>query len=99
MDTFSNVSDTSSELPLSEADQAALRSSLLHDLGVMLFRRGEVISRTLWVVFIGGWGAWTHAALPIDDRLDVRTEENVAGLCDVVGTLISPPDVTATRRR
>jgi hypothetical protein len=33
MDTLSNISDTSYEIPLSEADQTALRPALLHDLG------------------------------------------------------------------
>ena len=35
MDTLSNMSDTSYQLPLSEADQTALRPALLHDLGTM----------------------------------------------------------------
>ncbi len=91
MDTFTNNSGTGYELPLSDADQTALRSALLHDLGAMPFRSGELISRSLWMVFIGAWGAWTHAALPVDDRLDMPDEENVAGLCDLVSSLISTP--------
>jgi hypothetical protein len=75
MDTFTNISDTGDELPLGDADQTALRSALLHDLGAMPFRLDELISRSLWRVFIGAWGAWTHAALPADDRLDRPDEE------------------------
>ena len=37
MDTHSDIPDTSYELPLSEADQAALRPALLRDLGAMPF--------------------------------------------------------------
>jgi hypothetical protein len=91
MGTLSNISDTRDEPPLSEADQTALRSALLHDLGAMPFRPGALISRSLWIVFIGAWGAWTHATLPVDDRLDTPDKENVAGLSDLIGSLISPP--------
>lgn len=91
MDTLSNVSDTNYNLPLSEADQIALRPALLHDLGAMPFDAGALISRTLWVIFIGEWGVWTHATLPIDDSLDMPGKENITGLCDLVGSLIRPP--------
>jgi hypothetical protein len=91
MDTLSEISGTSCELPLSEADQAALRLAMLHDLGAMPFSSDALISRSLWVIFIGEWGAWTHATLPVDDRLDMPDKENIAGLCDLVGSLIRPP--------
>jgi hypothetical protein len=91
MDTLSNISDTNYDLPLSEADQTALRPALLHDLGTMPFSPGALISRSLWVIFIGEWGVWTHATLPIDDRLDMPDKENITGLCDLVGSLIRPP--------
>jgi hypothetical protein len=91
MDTLSNISDTSYELPLSEADQTALRPALLHALGALPFRSDALISRSLWVIFIGKWGVWTRATLPIDDRLDMPDKENIAGLCDLVGSLIRPP--------
>ncbi|HEY1003213.1 MAG TPA: hypothetical protein VGD83_26580 [Streptosporangiaceae bacterium] len=91
MDTLSEISGTSCELPLSEADQAALRLAMLHDLGAMPFSPGALISRSLWVIFIGEWGAWTHATLPVDDRLDLPDKEDIAGLCDLVGSLIRPP--------
>ena len=90
MGTLSNMSDTSYEIPLSEADQTALRPALLHDLGAMPFESGALISRSLWVIFIGEWGVWTHATLPIDDRLDMPDQENITGLCDLVGSLIRP---------
>jgi hypothetical protein len=45
MDTLSNTPDTSYEIPLSEADQAALRPALLRDLGAMPFEPGALISR------------------------------------------------------
>jgi hypothetical protein len=90
METLSNVSDTKYGLPLSKADQTALRPALLHDLGTMPFNPGALISRSLWVIFIGEWGVWTHATLPIDDRLDMPDQENITGLCDLVGSLIRP---------
>jgi len=91
MGTLSDTSDTSYELPLSEADQTALRPVLLHDLAALPFRPGVLISRSLWVIFIGRWGVWTHATLPVDNRLDMPDKENIAGLCDLVGSLIRPP--------
>src|SRR5260370_8053739 len=91
MDTLSNTSDTKYELPLSEADQTALRPVLLHDLGTLPFRPGALISRSLWVIFIGKWGIWTHATLPIDDRLDIPDEENITGLCYLPRSPPRPP--------
>ena len=86
MDTLSNISDTSYEIPLSEADQTALRPALLHDLGAIPFESGALISRSLWVIFIGEWGVWTHAVLPVDDRLDMPDKESITGLCALVGS-------------
>ena len=91
MGTLSDTSDTSYELPLSEADQTALRPVLLHDLAALPFRPGVLISRSLWVIFIGSWGVWTHATLPVDNRLDMPDKENITGLCDLVGSLIRQP--------
>ena len=91
MDTLSSVSVTNYELPLSEAGQAALRSAVLSDLGALPFEPGALISRSLWVIFIGEWGVWTRAVLPVDDRLDMPDEENIASLCALVGSLIRPP--------
>lgn len=91
MDTLSNASGTKYELPLSEADQITLRPALLRDLGALPFPPGALISRSLWVIFIGEWGVWTRATLPVDDRLDVPDKENITGLCDLVGSLIRPP--------
>jgi hypothetical protein len=91
MGTLSDISDTSYELPLSEADQTALRSVVLHDLAALPFSPGALISRSLWVIFIGRWGVWTHATLPVDNRLDMPDKENITGPCDLVGSLIRPP--------
>jgi hypothetical protein len=91
MGTLSDISDTSYELPLSEADQTALRPVLLHDLAALPFRPGALISRSLWVIFIGRWGVWTRATLPVDNRLDMPDKGNITGLCDLVGSLIRPP--------
>ena len=91
MGTLSDIPDTSYELPLSEADQAALRPALLRDLGAMPFTPGAPISRSLWVIFVGEWGAWTHAVLPVDDSLSMPDDENLTGLCDLIGMLLRPP--------
>ena len=90
MDTLSNISDTNYEIPLCAADQTALRPALLHDLGAMPFESGALISRSLWVIFIGEWGVWTHAVLPVDDMLDMPDRKSITGLCDLVGSLMRP---------
>jgi hypothetical protein len=90
MDILSNISNINYEIPLSEADQTALRPVLLHDLGAMPFESGALISRSLWVIFIGEWGVWTHAVLPVDDRLDMPDRKSITGLCDLVGSLMRP---------
>jgi hypothetical protein len=86
MDTLSNISNTRYEIPLGEADQTALRPALLHDLGAMPFEPGALISRSLWVIFIGEWGVWTRAVLPVDDRLDVPDRKAIAGLSGAPGS-------------
>jgi hypothetical protein len=48
-------------------------------------------SRSLWVIFIGKWGIWTHATLPVDDRLGIPDKENITGLCDLVGRFTGSP--------
>jgi hypothetical protein len=90
MGTLSNISNTSYEIPLSEADQTALRPALLQDLGAMPFEPRALISRSLWVIFIGEWGVWTRAVLPVDDSLDMPDRKTITGLCDLVGSLIRP---------
>lgn len=90
MDTLSSISVTDYELPLSEVDQAVLRPAILHNLGSLPFEPGALISRSLWVIFIGEWGIWTHATLPVDDRLDIPDEESIGGLCGLIGSLIRP---------
>jgi hypothetical protein len=91
MDPSSDMPGISSEPPLSEAGQAALRSAFLQSLCSLPFSPGALISRTLWVVFIGASGAWTRATLPVDDRLGMPDEKSISGLCDLIASLISPP--------
>lgn len=90
MGTLGIVSATNHDLPLSEADQTALRPAVLHGLGSMPFNPGALISRSLWVIFIGEWGAWTRAVLPVDDRLDMPDSKSITGLCDLAGSLMRP---------
>ena len=91
MNTFSDMSVINNRFPLSEADQTALRSALLHDLGTLPFIPGALVSRSLWIIFIGREGAWTHATLPVEDSPGIAGEEGIAALCDLVGSLVRPP--------
>jgi hypothetical protein len=91
MNTFRDISVINSRFPLSEADQTALRSAILHDLGALPPIPGALVSRILWIIFVGSEGAWTHATLPIEDSPGVADTEGIAGLCDLVASLIRPP--------
>ena len=91
MNTFGNSSDTYYELPYSEAAQALLRPAVLRNLGSLPFPPGALISRSLWVILIGEGGVWTRAVLPVDDSLDMPDEENITGLCQLVGSVLQPP--------
>lgn len=91
MDTSSDMPTIRYKFPLSEADQTAVRSAVLHDLGAMPFSPGALVSRSLWIIFIGRRGAWTHAVLPVDDSLGMADKESIAGLCDLAGSLIGSP--------
>jgi len=64
---------------------------LVQVLGLHTVESGALISRSLWVIFIGEWGVWTHATLPVDDRLDMPDRKSITGLCALVGSLMSPP--------
>ena len=99
MDTLSDIPDTGYELPLSEADQATLRPALLRDLGAMPFTPGAPISRSLWVIFIGEWGAWTYAVLPVDDSLGMPDDETSLACATSSAASSGRPGVTTMRRR
>jgi hypothetical protein len=45
------------------------------DLGTLPFGPDDVITRSLWLVYVGEWGIWTHASLPVDNRLDMDMDD------------------------
>lgn len=90
MDTYTDIPDTSFEIPMSEEEQVALRPALLRDMGTMPFGPDDRITRSLWVILVGEWGVWTRASLPIDNRLDMPDAENITWLCDFTGDLVRP---------
>jgi hypothetical protein len=91
MGTLSYSTDTPSGFPLTEAELAAARHDVPRRLGALPFPPGAAFSRSLWVVFIGKWGIWSHAAMPVDDRVDLPEQENIAGLCKIVGRKLAAP--------
>ena len=56
-DTYSDIPETTYQIPLSDAEQIALRPALLRDLGVMPFGPHDRITRSLWAMFIGESGS------------------------------------------
>lgn len=90
MGTESDSIDTSGRLPLTEAELAAARDNVPRHLGTHPFLPGAPSSRSLWVVFIGEWGIWTHAMLPIDDALDMPDRRQVARLAEIAGLCLAP---------
>jgi hypothetical protein len=90
MDTYTEE-DIPAGLPLTAADIALAHYDVPRDLGALPFGPNDKITRSLWVVFVGEWGIWTHATIPLDNRLDMGDEDDIARMCDLVGSLIRPP--------
>jgi hypothetical protein len=76
---------------LSEIEVTAARDDVPRDLGMLPFEHGAAFTRSLWVIFIGAQGIWTHAALPVDDRLDLPDREHITRLSDVVAMFLTRP--------
>ena len=60
MRTLSDSTDTRAGLPLTQAGLDAARHEVAWTLGDLPFHPGAA-SRSLWVVFLGAAGVWTHA--------------------------------------
>jgi hypothetical protein len=92
MNTLSYETDTEPRVILDEAEQEAARDHVLRHFTELPSHPGALISRSLWVTFIGWAGIWNRATLPVDDRLDMpEPETDIAGLCDLVASLLRPP--------
>lgn len=90
MDTLVDSADAPTGLPLTEAKLAAARRDVPQRLGADPFPPGALCSRSLWIVFIGEWGVWTHAMLPIDNRLDMPDRKHIERLCVIAGMCLAP---------
>lgn len=90
MGTLSDSIDISGPIPLTGSELAAARQNVAGHLGTHPFLPGAPSSRSLWVVFIGEWGIWTHAMLPIDDRLDLPDRAHIARLSEIAGLCLAP---------
>ena len=91
MDERAEAEDIPPGLPLSAADRALVRHDVPRDLGALPFGPDDTITRSLWVIFVGEWGIWTHAVVPMDNRLDMGDSDSIAVECDLVASLIAPP--------
>lgn len=90
MDEYIEAEDIPSGLPLTADELAHAHYDVPRHLGAMPFGPDDMITRGLWVVFMGVWGIWTHAILPLDNRLDMGDPESIAGTCTLVAGLIAP---------
>jgi hypothetical protein len=91
MDDCAEAEDIPPGLPLSAADLALAHDNVPRDLGARPFGPDGTITRSLWVVFVGEWGIWTRASLPLDNRLDMGDQDDIASMCELVASLIEPP--------
>jgi hypothetical protein len=91
MDTLSDPVGTTTGPPLTQEELAAARHDVPRRIGALPFPPGATFSRSLWLVFVGERGAWTHKVLPIDDRLDMPDREHAASLCRLVGMALEFP--------
>jgi hypothetical protein len=90
MRTLSDSTGTRGELPLTEAGLDAARHEVAWTLGDLPFHSGAA-SRSLWVVFLGTAGVWTHAVLPVDNRLDKPDPGHIGHLSEIVGITLEFP--------
>jgi hypothetical protein len=77
-------------LPLTARDLALAHFEEPRSVGALPFGPNDEITRSLWVIYMGVWGIWTHAVVPVDDRLDMGDPDNIASLCKLVAGLIGP---------
>jgi hypothetical protein len=91
MDEYAEAEDIPPGLPLSAADLLLAHYDVPRDLGTLPFGPDDTITRSLWVVFVGEWGIWTRASLPLDNRLDMGDPDDIARMCELVADLIGPP--------
>ena len=91
MDDCAEAEDIPPGLPLSAAGRALARYDVPRDLGAVPFGPDDTITRSLWVVFVGEWGIWTRASLPLDNRLGRGDVDDIAFMCDLTASLIEPP--------
>jgi hypothetical protein len=89
MDDY-NETDIPPGPPPTPADLALAHFDVPRDLGTLPFGPDDKITRSLWVVYVGEWRIWTHAILPLDNRLDMGDPANIEGTCDLVAHLMSP---------
>jgi hypothetical protein len=90
MGTLSETIDDRGGRPFTAAELAAARADVPLRLGALPFLPGSA-SRSLWVVFLGETGVWTHAVLPVDDRLDKPDPDHIAHVCTMVGIGLTYP--------
>ncbi len=90
MDTLDSASARGAPA-LTEAQIAAARLDVPRRLGILPFQAGAARSRSLWVIFLGKRGTWTHAVLPIDDRLDMPDRQDIADLCKRAAVCLTYP--------
>ena len=90
MDHYAKTEDIPG-LPLTAADLALAHYDVPRDLGALPFGPDDKITRSLWVVFVGEWGIWTHAVVPVDNRLDMGDPDSIADDCELVASLMGPP--------
>lgn len=90
MDTVIDPIAARGGIQLTEAEVAAERHDLPRHLGTLPFVAGAA-SRSLWVVYAGPRWIWTHAVLPVDDRLDMPDTDRVTGLAEIIAMSVSHP--------
>jgi hypothetical protein len=91
MDSYVEAEGIPPGLPLTAADLAVAHCDVPRHLGTLPFGPDDSATRSLWVIFVGEWGIWTHAVVPMDNRLDMGDSDSIAVECDLVASLIAPP--------
>lgn len=67
-----------------------MRNDVPYELGILPFQEGALFTRSIWVIYVGELGPWTHATMPVDNQIGMPDPTNIAGLVTLVAHAVNP---------
>ncbi|MGH3165914.1 MAG: hypothetical protein ACRDN0_08465 [Trebonia sp.] len=90
MDTFSDLPVPVRGVPNTSAMVVAMRNDIPYELGQLPFQEGALITRSIWVTYVGELGPWTHAVMPVDNQIGMPDPKDIASLSGLVANAVNP---------